>query len=71
MSATKHAFKSPMVHKVIASALTDYEPDPTYIVSPLLLQPALRILRWLPKETREFYYQLIAWLAGTHKPYPD
>ncbi|XP_037031337.1 dehydrogenase/reductase SDR family member 9-like [Bradysia coprophila] len=71
MSLTKYAFKSQTVPKVIASALTVYEPDPKYIVAPLLVQPGLRLLLWLPKETRDAYFQLTAWFTGTHKAYPD
>lgn len=67
----KFGTKSNAVPEVILSALTVYEPDPRYIVAPLYLQPLLRLILWLPKETVETYYQLISWLFGTHKVYAD
>lgn len=71
VSSTKLATKSNAVPDVIVSALTVYEPDPRYIVAPIFLQPALRMMLWLPKETIDAHYQMATWFVGTHKVYPD
>lgn len=71
ISSSKFGTKSNAVPEVIVSALTVYEPDPRYIVAPMCLQPLLRLLLWLPKETLETHYQLTTWLFGTHKVYTD
>lgn len=63
--------KSNAVHNVVVSALTVYEPDPRYIVAPILLKPLLKWWLWLPKETLEVGYQIHTWLMGTHKAYPE
>jgi len=71
VEASKLGTKSNAVPKVIVSALTVYEPDPRYIVAPMLIQPLIRILLWLPKETIDAGYQIVTWFMGTHKVYPD
>lgn len=71
VSSTKLGIKSNAVPKLIVSALTVYEPDPRYIVAPMFMQPGLRLMLWLPKETLEAYYQIWSWFIGTHKVYPE
>lgn len=71
VSSAKLGTKSNAVPNIILKALTVYEPDPRYIVAPMLLQPLIRIWLWLPKETLEVYYQILTWFVGTHKVYPD
>lgn len=71
VSNTKYSVKSDAVPKTIVTALTVYEPDPRYIVSILLQEPALRTLLWLPKETFEVIYQIATWFTRTHKAYPE
>lgn len=70
VSAMKMAIESDAVPKLIVSVLTNYEPDPRYLVAPFYMQPSLRIMLWLPKETMEIQYQISSWIFGTHKVYP-
>lgn len=65
------ATKSDAVPNTIVSALTAYEPDTRYIVAPIILQPLLRALLWIPKESLEVMLQITPWLFRTHKVYPE
>lgn len=71
VSQMKFAIESNAVPELIVSALTVYEPDPRYIVAPIVMQPVLRLMLWLPKETLEAHYQIGTWFVGTHKVYPN
>lgn len=70
ISGVKRGFNPVAVPKVIQSALTVYEPDPRYIVAPFFVQPTLRTMLLMSKETLEVYFQFASWFSGTHKPYP-
>lgn len=70
IAVTNFATKSDAVPNCIVKALTAYEPDPRYIVAPTILQPILRSLLWIPRESLEVLYQMGGWLFGTDRVYP-
>lgn len=71
MSTAKIATKSNAVPDTVVSALTVYEPDPRYVIAPIILQPILYAMLWMPKESLEVCIQITSWIFGMHKAYPD
>lgn len=71
ISTSNFATESNAVPETIISALTAYEPDPRYIVAPIVFQPILRALLWLPSESFEVVFQTVGWIMGTHRVYPE
>lgn len=71
VSLSNVATKSNAVPNTIVAALTVHEPDPRYIVAPKIMEPFLRLLLWLPRESVEALYQMTSWFSGTHRTYPE
>lgn len=71
LTASNFATKSSAVPDTIVSALTVYEPDPRYVVAPMIFQPLVRAMLWMPRESLEVSFQIASWFFGTHKAYPD
>lgn len=65
------ATKSNAVPNTIVSALTAYEPDPRYMVAPMIFQPMIRVLLWIPRESLEVAFQVATWFFGLDKVYPE
>ncbi|KAJ6643915.1 17-beta-hydroxysteroid dehydrogenase type 6, partial [Pseudolycoriella hygida] len=71
ISATNLATKSDAVPKKILTALTTYEPDPRYIVAPIIFQPVVAALLWMPRESAEVAFQIGSWVFGQDRVYPE
>lgn len=65
------ATKSNDVPNTIVSALTIYEPDPRYIVAPMIFRPMIGAMLWMPRESLEVGFQVVYWFFGINKVYPD
>lgn len=71
ISTSNFATKSNAVRNTIVSAITAYEPDPRYVVAPIIFQPLIWTLLWIPRESLEVAYQAGQWFYGTNTVYPE
>lgn len=67
----QNATSSMDVPNAIVNALTAYEPNPRYIVSPMELKPLAAVVFWASRDTYEVLFQLMLRFIGLDKAYPE